>query len=416
MRLPRLLVKATNVNYCMVSNLVSYFLFLLLFSRLPFFVTSGAHTFNLPLAEYSGLNSSNAAIFDCFHDLLQSTQRCTNSRLLYYERKGGGEYFGFGSEFNYHLSGALMLAVANKQRLILVRDRSELAGYECLDTQSWDCYLSFPCEDSVIDYEDVKNVNTENRLANTYYSQVNNEHSVPSLTDVLRMRCKAGQYLRPGENVSVPVVRAVEDIVIGHLFHLNAETEKKVEEFVKFTGLAGKQYLAVHIRATDKAKELNDFAWGTLHNMNILYNCIGGYLNVPVQLEYAFISSDDCNLVDALSKKFPKSTHIVSPCDIHSMKSEIISSHFRAVLNHADPRHGDERNNDKVSNYFRTLRLLGELRVWTDAAQYFGLFQSNLGRLTYRLRALKHPLFRTHDILCRRTDHTRMDGHEANIY
>ena len=375
----------------------------------------GAHTFNLPLDEFSGLNNSNAGIFECFKDLLQSSQQCDNKRLLYYERKGGGEYFGFGSEFNYHLSGALMLAVLNKQRLVLVRDKSELAGYECIKTRFWECYLSFPCEDSVVDYRDVKNVNTKGRhAANTYYRQVNNVHSVPSLTDVLRMRCNAGQYLRPGENVSVPVVRAVEDMVVGHLFHLNAETEKKVEEFVQFSGLAGKQYIAIHIRATDKVKELNDFAWSTLHNMNHLYDCISAYMSVPVKLDYAFISSDDCNLVDALSKKFPESMHIVSPCNIHSMKSTMIPAALRAVLNHANPRHGDVY--DKASNYFRTLRLLGELRLWTDAAQYFGLYQSNLGRLTYRLRALKYPTFRTHDILCRRTDHTRMDGHEANIY
>ena len=402
----------TTQDYMMVLSIL--LMLDVLFTSMLRIVGSGAHTVNFPLEEFSGLNSSNAAIFDCYKDLLQSTQRCDNERLLYYQRKGGGEYFGFGSEFNYHLSGALMVAVANKQRLVLVRDKSELTGYECLETQFWDCYLSFPCKDSVVDYKDVKNVNAKNRHANTYYSQVNNVHSVPSLTDVLRLRCNAGQYLRPGENVSVSIVRAVEDTVVGHLFHLNAETEKKVEEFVQFSGLAGKQYLAVHIRATDKAKELNDYAWSTLHNMNRLYSCISEYMNVPVKLNYALISSDDCSLVDALSKKFPKSIHIVSPCYIHSMKYEIIPKSFRAVINLADPRHGD--THDKASNYFRTLRLLGELRLWSDATQYFGLYQSNLGRLTYRLRALKYPIFRTHDILCRRTDHTRMDGHEANIY
>ena len=108
----------------------------------------------------------------------------------------------------------------------------------------------------------------------------------------------------------------------------------------------------------------------------------------------------------------PKSTYGSLFCV--SMKYEIIPKSFRAVLNLADPRHGD--THDKASNYFRTLRLLGELRLWSDATQYFGLYQSNLGRLTYRLRALKYPIFRTHDILCRRTDHTRMDGREANIY
>ena len=152
--------------------------------------------------------------------------------------------------------------------------------------------------------KDVKDPKTHEWTGpSTYYEQKNNVHSVPSITDVLRLCCNADNYLKPAQNVSVPVVRAVEDLLVSHLFHLNAETERMVEKFVYFSGLQGKQYLAVHIRATDKAKELNAFAWDVIHDMDVLYSCISEFLNAPVKLNHAFLSSDDCSIIFDLSRK-----------------------------------------------------------------------------------------------------------------
>ena len=78
--------------------------------------------------------------------------------------------------------------------------------------------------------------------------------------------------------------------------------EKFVELFIKFSGLNGKQYLAVHIRAQDKVHEMSKVDWTTLQDVNHLYECISPYIEHPFHLKYAVISSDDCELGKNLAK------------------------------------------------------------------------------------------------------------------
>ena len=163
-------VLLTHCEVQKMSVVVHLLLLIGLFISFELTNCGGAHTYNLPLGEISSLNTTNDKMVTCFRDLLRETQKCDNQKRLYYARQGGGEFFGFGSEFNYHLTGALTLAIARGQRLVIVRDQSELIGYQCPHSHFWytysnaqtpiecphimikltnalrDCYLAFPCE------------------------------------------------------------------------------------------------------------------------------------------------------------------------------------------------------------------------------------------------------------------------------
>ena len=165
------------------------FLFLQLSCYVRRTVMHKVHTSNHHLEGAHSLNSSDAAMVDCFKKRLYNSQDCSNNDVMFYERSGGN-FFGLGSEFNYHLGGALMIAVSHKLRLVIVRDRSELVGYECPKLHFWECYLSFPCADSVVYFEETKGASADTSRRTFYYSQDSklSSHAVPTVSDVIRSR------------------------------------------------------------------------------------------------------------------------------------------------------------------------------------------------------------------------------------
>jgi hypothetical protein len=302
---------------------------------------------------------SHTAAQTCLEKALQLSQDCSNTHLMYFSNEGLAS--GFGSEFNHYLIYVFLDSIYSNQRAISVRTSDEWP-YDCTGHLGWGCYLELGCEDSILKYLPY----LQFREGNSFHDKGGVEHDINGIQRKLSEAYSKHYHLTNCDE-RVLTISEITSIVANYVFKLNKESQTFVNEFNSYYNLESKKYVSVQIRTTDKHAEMEDVTWSFINNMTRVMDTVMPYL-VDTGIYDIFIGTDNCDLLKEIA-------------DLPNFKD-------KGYILHSACFHGNPftQGNPQRGSYGHTLRLISEIEMLVHGDIFFGVLQSNLVRMVYRLR------------------------------
>lgn len=226
---------------------------------------------------WSFVNGSNDEYSsDCLYAILEKTQSCENTNILYVTTMGQSS--GLGSEFNSYLVPSLLEAMFENRRMVYLKSKRPWE-YDCPSKSGWACYLNFLCALNGVDYKDIDLSNQgdvhnpflfpgSSFLSNHPSTELHNK--IPKLQQMFDAFKKEKISLSASQCDINKITRTVLlSIAAKYLYKLNVDTKMAVRKInSRYAELHRSGYYSLQFRMTDKFYEMDYETWVWMSDMS----------------------------------------------------------------------------------------------------------------------------------------------------
>jgi len=287
-------------------------------------------SFLISIAKLDDMASSSV----CYQKAIHESQRCSNVNT---QRIVLGYVNGFGSIFNHVWVNQYLRAIMSGKRVVYAAE-NKTWRYGCEENLGMACYFKFPCQDSV-EYN--------SSIPVTYQSV-----SYPFEPIFKALDCSLDY-----QKSSMTLLTAH---ISEHIWTFNDATQQIIDEINSYYNLAKKPYLSIHLRLTDKKRDMPPDTWAFLNDPKQVVEYSRPYL-AKHNIKHIFIATDECNIIPKLRSEFGEENFIFTRCEHIN-----ISMHNKALV------------------------LFSEIEMMRQSVTFLSTWYSGMDRLIYRLRLLKH--------------------------
>ena len=225
------------------------------------------------LPAFESRSHSHAHYSQCFKLVLNVTQSCDNTKLLYVPLMGGGS--GLGSEFNHYFVQSTLQAIMEGRRMVYLRIPSRKWEYDCDEKLGWGCYLRFRCdtptgvEPKDFDFSDRDSAFQDNSRKVTYNRNGMNQFS-NTVKELFAHYKRIGKIDKDkvcdieANNITPTIATS---LVARFLYKLQPTVIAEINKVkTQYQNLIESGYFSLQLRLTDKTAEMSQKAWNWMTN------------------------------------------------------------------------------------------------------------------------------------------------------